>query len=137
MYGNGAAGTRPQLTQEPKVLCRKFDRGEADTGDVAVGPIEAGDEANLHRVAPGHEDYRHCRGCGFGRERRRGIKADDQGYLPAKKVRQQKWQPVSLILVRAVLDRDVLAFVDSQFLAAPVEMLSSRVAKPCGDPELR
>ena len=52
-------------------------------------PVEAGDEAIPDRVAPGRKDDRHRRGCGLGRERRRGI-ADDQGYLPAKKVRHQK-----------------------------------------------
>jgi len=68
------------------------------------------------RVAPGHKDDRHRRGCGLGCERRRGI-ADDQGYLPAKKVRYQKRQP-SLILGRAVLDRDVLALNEACFLQA-------------------
>jgi hypothetical protein len=43
-HGN-ARGSRPQLTQEPKLLRRKFVRDEADTGDVAAGPVEAGDEA--------------------------------------------------------------------------------------------
>jgi hypothetical protein len=66
-------------------------------------------------------DDRHCRGCGLGRERRRGIRADDQGYLPAKKVRHQKRQPLSWILVKAVLDRDVLALDEACFLQALVE----------------
>src|SRR5262249_5899850 len=63
-------------------------------------------------VAPGHKHDRHLRGCGLGRECRRGV-ADDQSYLPAKKVRHQKRQPVSLI--RAVLDRDVLALDEASF----------------------
>ena len=113
-----APGT--QLTQEPKLLRPKFHRDEADTGDVATGPVEAGDEANPDRVDPGHKDDRYCRGCGLGRERRRGI-ADDHGYLPAKKVRHQKRQPVSLILGRAVLDRDVLALDKACFLQALAE----------------
>jgi hypothetical protein len=83
-----------------QLLRRKFRREEADTGDVATGPVEAGDEAILDGVAPGHKDDRHRRGGSFGRESRRGI-ADDQSYLPAKKVRQQKRQPVSLILGKA------------------------------------
>src|SRR5262249_54232372 len=83
-------------------------------------PVEAGDEANPDRVAPGHKDDRHRRGYGLGRERRRGF-ADDQGYLPMKKVRHQKLQPVSLMLVRAVFDRDVLALDEACFLQALVE----------------
>src|SRR5262245_10418501 len=57
----------------------------------------------LDRVTPGHKDDRQCRGCGLGRERRRGI-GDDHGYLPAKKVRHQKRQP--LIPARVDFDRD-------------------------------
>src|SRR5262245_35919897 len=114
-HGN-ARGSRPQLTQEPKLLRRKFHRHEADTSDVAAGPVEVGDEAVPDRVAPGHKDDRHRRGCGLGCDRRRGI-ADDQGYLPAKKVRYQKRQP-SLILGRAVLDRNVPALDEACFLQA-------------------
>jgi hypothetical protein len=58
--------------------------------------------------APGHKDDRHRRGCGLGRERRRGI-ADDQGYLPAKKVRHERRQSILLIL-GPVFDRDAVAF---------------------------
>src|SRR5262249_54508324 len=90
------------------------------SSDVAARPVEAGDEANPDRVAPGHKDDRHRRGYGLGRERRRGI-ADDQGYLPVKKVRHQTRQPVSLMLVRAVLDRDVLALDEACFLQTLVE----------------
>ena len=79
---------------------------EADAGDVATGPIEAGDEPKPDRVTPGREYDRNRRGRRFGRERRRSI-ADDHGHLPIEKVRHQKRQLVSLI--RAVLDRDVLA----------------------------
>jgi hypothetical protein len=109
-------GSGPQLTQEPKLLRPKFHRDEANTSDVAAGPVEIGDEPLPNRVAPGHKDDRHHRGCGLGRERGRGI-ADDQGYLPAKKVRHQKRQS-SLILGRAVLDRDVLALDEPCFLQA-------------------
>src|SRR5262245_23628931 len=69
-HGN-ALGSRPQLTQEPKLLRRKFHRHEADTSDVAAGPVEVGDEAIPNRVAPGHKDDRHRRGCGLGRKRAR------------------------------------------------------------------
>jgi hypothetical protein len=55
---------------------------------------------------PGHKDDR--RGCGLGRERRRGI-AYDQGYLPAKKVRHERRQSILLIL-GPVFDRDAVAF---------------------------
>src|SRR5262249_41113995 len=62
----------------------------------------------LDGVPPGHKDDRHRRGCGLGRERRRGI-ADDQGYLPAKKVRHERRQSILLIL-GPIFDRDAVAF---------------------------
>jgi hypothetical protein len=100
----------------PKLLRRKFVGNEADTGDVAAGPVDVGDEAIPDRVAPGHKDDRHSRRCSFGRERRRGI-AHDQSYLPAKKVRHQKRQP-GLIRGRVQFDRDVLALNEACFLEA-------------------
>src|SRR5262245_11595665 len=34
-----ARGFRPQLMQEPKLLCYKFPQDETDTGDVATGAV--------------------------------------------------------------------------------------------------
>src|SRR5262249_45585340 len=86
------------------------------TGDVATWPVEVGDEASPDRVAPGRKDDRHRRGCGLGRERRRGI-ADDQSYLPAKKVRHQRRR----IPARVEFDPDVLALDKACYLQALAE----------------
>jgi hypothetical protein len=92
----------------------------------AARPVEAGDETKLDGVPPGHKDDRHRRGCGLGRERRRGI-ADDQGYLPAKKTR-----------VKRVLDDYTLANdPDFQFGDVPVglgKMLLSATHRFAGTP---
>src|ERR1043166_3280610 len=48
--------------------------------DVAPRPVEACNEAVPDRVAPGRKDDRHRRGCGPGRERRRGV-PDDYGQI--------------------------------------------------------
>src|SRR6516225_4521182 len=52
--GSTSTATRtaswPHLAQKSKLLHRKFHRHEADTGDVATGPVEAGDEAFPDRV---------------------------------------------------------------------------------------
>jgi len=50
--------SRPQLTQKSKLLRRKFHRHETDSGHVATGPVEAGDEAFPDRVAPGGSGVR-------------------------------------------------------------------------------
>ena len=58
---------------------------KAHARDIAARPVEAGDEAVPDRVAPGRKDDRHRRGCGLGRERRRGI-ADDHSHRPANQI---------------------------------------------------
>ena len=50
--------SRPQFTQKSKLLRRKFHRHETDSGHVATGPVEAGDEAFPDRVAPGGSGVR-------------------------------------------------------------------------------
>ena len=107
----------PDRTREPKLLCPKFHRDEADTGDIATRPVEAGDEAILDRVAPNHKDDRHRLGCGLGRERRRGI-ADDQGYLPVQQIGDQRRQSIKLIVGPAVFDPVVLTLDKPAFLEA-------------------
>src|SRR5262245_59798631 len=126
-HGN-ARGSGPQLTQEPKLLRRKVHRDEADTSHVVAWPVEVGDKAIPDWVPPGHKDDRHRRGCGLGHERRRGI-ANDQCYVLAKKVRHQRRHP-SLILSRAVLDRDVLALDEARLLQALAER--SYEVRPAG-----
>ena len=46
---------------------------EADTGDVAARPVEAGDKTSLDRVETTAEYNRNGRGRRFGRERRRSL----------------------------------------------------------------
>ena len=61
-HGN-AHGSRQQLMQEPKPLCPKLHHHEADTGDVAARPIDAGDKAAFDRVVAAREDDRDCTGA--------------------------------------------------------------------------
>jgi hypothetical protein len=109
MTRRSRTGCRPGEEGVTACLFSAFFPQKGDTqrapGGVAARPVEAGDEAEFDRVAPGHKDDRHRPGCGLGREHRRGI-ADDQGDVPAKKVCHQNRQPVSLTLGRAILDGD-------------------------------
>src|SRR5262245_37428158 len=63
-------------SRKSQLLRRKFHRHEADARDIATGPVEVGDKAIPDRVEPGHEHDWYRRGCGLGRERRRGISDD-------------------------------------------------------------
>ena len=65
------AACRQQLVQQLRAaLPPSSTFNEADSGDVAARPVEAGDEADPDRVAAEREDNRNRRGRGLGRERR-------------------------------------------------------------------
>jgi hypothetical protein len=57
-----------QFMQQPELLCCKPIIHGADAGDVAAGPIEAGDDAGLDRVGAGHEHDWNSRRRRFGRK---------------------------------------------------------------------
>src|SRR5262249_49911815 len=59
-----ARGCWQQLVQEREPLGRKLHVHRDDTGHVAAGPIEAGDQTGLDRVVASAEDDRN--GCGRG-----------------------------------------------------------------------
>ena len=44
--------------QQSKLLCPKLSNDKRDTGDIAARPVEAGDEAELKRVAAAMVDDR-------------------------------------------------------------------------------
>src|SRR5262245_8061087 len=60
-----AHGSRLQLMQQPKSLCPKLSKPR-DTGDIAAGPVETGDEAEFNRVAADGEDDRDRRSRRLG-----------------------------------------------------------------------
>src|SRR5262249_4749708 len=122
-----ARGFRPQLMQEPKLFCSKFRPDETDTGDVATGAVEAGDEAVPDRIAPCCEDDRYRRGCGFGRNCRLGIMRSDHCYLTADQISCEVGQVIVLVQRPAILDRHVLALD----IAGLANALAKCSHKPC------
>jgi hypothetical protein len=52
--------------QQPKLLCPKLSSDKRDTGDIAAGPVETGDEAELDRIAAACEDDRDRRSRRLG-----------------------------------------------------------------------
>src|SRR5262249_53341995 len=104
--------------QEPKLLCPKFRRDEADTGDVAARPVEAGDEAVPDWVAAGCEDDRYRRGCGLGCNCRQGVVRSDHCHLTAYQIGCELGQSIVLVLRPAILDRHILALAVVAFADA-------------------
>jgi hypothetical protein len=74
-----------ELAQQLKPLRSYRAREKAHACRVAARSVEAGDEAGDDRVIAGHEHDWYRRGCGNGRDRRRGI-SDDQSHLPANQI---------------------------------------------------
>jgi hypothetical protein len=104
------AAFRAQLTQEPKALRPKFHREEADTGDVAAGPVEAGAEASLDRIDANRVHDRNGRGRGFGRKSRGdAARGHDDGHRTADQISHQFRQPIACAMPPAVFDRDIAA----------------------------
>src|SRR6516165_3957527 len=105
--------------QDSKPLSPKLHVHIADTGKVATGPIEAGDETNLDRVGAATKDDRNGRSRGFRRERRRDVsRRDDDGHPPADQIGRQFRQPSGFVLSPAILDRqaptlDITGFAQS------------------------
>jgi hypothetical protein len=98
------------LAQKLEPLCGQLSSEEGHSGDVAARPVEAGDQAQPHRIGAEHEDDWYRRGGGLCRERWSGAAAcDDQGHLTASQIGRQFRQPIGLIVRPAIFDRHILA----------------------------
>ena len=95
--------------QQPKQLCPKLRPHEADTGDIAARPVEAGDEAEFDRVAAAYEDDRDRRSRRLGCNCRGGVVRGDHCHLTAYQIGCEVGQSIVLVLRPAILDRHVPA----------------------------
>ena len=113
---------RHQLAQQSQPLRDQLRGQSGDAGDVAARPVEAGDEAELDRIAAGLEHDRNRRGRRLGREAGSGAAGGgDHGNRPADQFGGQRRQPIVLALRPAVFDRDVLALGIAGFAQAFAE----------------
>jgi hypothetical protein len=93
-----------------------------DPGDVAAGPIEAGDETGLDRIRARGEHDRN--GCGRGLRSKRCRRTDwrdDDGDATTDQIRRQFRQLTVFIVRPAVFDRHVLAFDIAGFVQTLAE----------------
>src|SRR5262245_65244742 len=85
--------------QEPEPLCGKLHAEIGNAGDVATGPVEACDEASLHRVAGGAKHDRDRRRCVLGYKCRRHAEGrGDEGDLAANEVGCQFRQAIDVVM---------------------------------------
>jgi hypothetical protein len=108
--------------QEPDPLWHKLVRHEADAGDVAARPIEAGNKTKLDRVSANAKNDRNRRGRCFGRKWHcRAARRGDDGHPAADQIGRQFRQPIDFIVRQAVFDRHVLALNIANFAQALTE----------------
>src|SRR5262245_35446559 len=116
-----AHGSRLQLMQQPKLLCPKLSSDKRDTGDIAAGPVETGDEVELNRVAAACEDDRDRRSRRLGYDCRGGVMRSDHRHLTAYQISCEVGQSVVLVLRPSILDDDILALDVAGFTNALTE----------------
>ena len=104
-----------KLTQELQPLRHQLLAEEIDTGRVAAGPGEAGDQTEPHGVF-GHGEHDRNRGaCRLGRERRNGAATgNDHSHRPTRQFACQLRQPIGSILGPAKFDHDILALDEAR-----------------------
>ena len=113
--------------QQPQPLCHHLGGEEIDSGRVAAGPGEAGDQTELDRVLGDAEGNRNGRGRRLGRECRcRAPRHRDEAHLPANQIGHQGRKPIELVVGRAGVDRHVLALDVADFGEAAAECAQTR-----------
>jgi hypothetical protein len=107
---------------------------EAHAGEVAAGPVETGDKAQLDRIGASKEDDWNGCGCRLGRHGRGSAAyCYDNGDLAANKLGRKRWQPFVLILRPAILERHILSLDVASILQA-CRIAATRKASGFDDP---
>jgi hypothetical protein len=96
--------------QQFESLRRDFRIQGRYAGNIAAGPVEAGNETGRHRVYPGVEDNRNGRGRRLGCKRRGYVGDSDYGDLSLNQVRSQQRKSVMVVFPPPVFNRYIPAF---------------------------
>ena len=131
-------GLGNQLGQQLEPLGRQLGRYDADAGEVAARPGEAGDQA---RARPGRRHRRRRSGSSrsrFSPPAPQGCRrVDDHVDLAADEIGGQCGQPIIVALRPAVFDRHVLSLDVAGFAQSLVERGDNRLRPRPGEPLLR
>ena len=122
--------------QELEPLCGKLHAEIGNAGDIATGPVEACDEAGLHRVAGGAKHDRDRRRCVLGCKCRRHAEGrGDEGDLAANEVGCQFRQAIGVVMRPPEFDGHVLA-LDVAALAQSLAESSNSICERLWGAEL-
>ena len=93
-YGNPTSGLRNDFAQQSETLRVKLACEKGYSRDVAGRPVEAFNQAVLHRIVTKTKHDWNGRGRGLRRERRRAAGCDENGHLPAHQVGCERRQSI-------------------------------------------
>src|SRR5262249_14490103 len=110
-----------QLVQQREPLGPEFTDDLVEACQVASRSIEAGNEAELHRVSADTEHNWDAGGRSLTRESRRRPGCDDHGDLTLDEISRQRRQSFNLIPRPAVFDHKVAAFNIAGLTQTPPE----------------
>ena len=120
-------GAWKQIAQQGNPLRHDLAGNKRDSGDVAAGTIQAGNEPERDGIAAHRKDDRNFRGRGFCRSHRRHATGrGDHRHAMASEVGCHVRQPFVLTQSPAVFDRDALAFDVAFFREAVAECSDAR-----------
>jgi hypothetical protein len=117
-------GVRHEPPQQFQPLGAKQPGEKIHAGDIAAGPVHAGDQPVAHRIAAGGKHDRHRSGGILRRQHRHRV-ADEDADRAMDQFSQQGRQAFRLIFRRSELKPDVLPVDEAFVLQALAE---------CGDP---
>src|SRR5262249_12965991 len=125
-----ALGPGVRFREGPEPLASRFLAHGVDTGNVAAGPVEAGQKAKRDRVAATAENDRNCRSRGFGSKRRfRNTGADHDRDTAADQIGCQAPQPFRFVIRPPVFDLHVAAFEETNLVEPLAECRQPRCAR--------
>src|SRR5262245_34680369 len=119
-------GVRKELSEEPQPLSLHRTEQQIYPGGVAAGPVEAGDEALLDRIAAADEDDGRCCGHRLGSQSRgRAAGRSDHRRVAMNQIGSKRRQTVEMALRPAVFDPHVSALDEAGFMK-PVSLRPRR-----------
>src|ERR1700730_16345534 len=89
--------------------------------EVTAGSVEAGDETEIHRVAPAEKNHRNCSGDRFCRDGLGATGCDDHVHMTANQISYEPCQSIGSTFRPAVFERNILMISISRFAHAALE----------------
>src|SRR5262249_32198607 len=117
---------RKKLVHKPETLPDEVPRHRVDARHVPAGPVQARNEAALHRITAAVKDDRNGRCRSFGGKCSNKWGGEDQPHPPAYQIIGQFRQSLIVIKAPPVFNHHIAALGESTFAQAFAECRSKR-----------